>query len=531
MTNFGCGRFTINGRIKVKTPLRIRTGESRLVKIKAANEEGRQEETSEIALVFTTKSGAPLIPGSSLKGVLLANAWKTGWLNNDNSSVASRKYRHLPNCLQRMWKILSAIWRRGTRIDNSRVIAEAVFGAAPKDEERLKAPLGGKVIFCDAVAQAPDTDEVSAVTCRGQTAIDPLTRAAMPGFLRQGEFVPEGTEFPVKIIADDLSEDELGCLLDCLRLLDGSSLGGGTAHGDGSVEWCPELIEHIDAEAVLEWLTDAKSKRWDAIEARNITEVSSALGKVNEARVKTNDWARVNVSLQFDGAFLVSKRPTNKRGEPREKSEGETNLSPLRSHNGRGFLPGTSVKGALRAQASRILTTLSGESLSADTPKARQMREIIYRLFGNEEHRARLEFSHFYTHSAQSPETQEFVAIDRFTGGSAKRKKFNIEFLSSPILIGEIALDRSDDSVSDDSVGESDIGLLALLARDLKEGDIRFGFGSGKGYGVLRCATIKPLTEQAQVKSGFFDISNLDESERTQLQECVRKLHDLIVDE
>ncbi|MGH8615097.1 MAG: TIGR03986 family type III CRISPR-associated RAMP protein [Gammaproteobacteria bacterium] len=83
--------------------------------------------------------------------------------------------------------------------------------------------------------------------------------------------------------------------------------------------------------------------------------------------------------------------------------------------------------------------------------------------------------------SAESPvpdelPRQEFVAIDRFTGGAANKKKFNAERPDSVTLHGWI-------EVEPERICAWGYGLLALVLRDLKEGDIQFGLGRAKGYG------------------------------------------------
>ena len=80
-------------------------------------------------------------------------------------------------------------------------------------------------------------------------------------------------------------------------------------------------------------------------------------------------------------------------------------------------------------------------------------------------------------------EKQEFVAIDRFTGGGAPQLKFNATSRYQPILKGQLSIDLARLAYAD--AGGWAIALLVLVLRDLVEGDIRLGFGSAKGFGAL----------------------------------------------
>ena len=77
------------------------------------------------------------------------------------------------------------------------------------------------------------------------------------------------------------------------------------------------------------------------------------------------------------------------------------------------------------------------------------------------------------------------MAIDRFTGGVAGSAKFDAEAVYQPVLAGTITIDLK-------RMPLWGLGLLALVLRDLMEGDIPLGFGAGKGYGACK-AEIKGL--------------------------------------
>jgi hypothetical protein len=76
---------------------------------------------------------------------------------------------------------------------------------------------------------------------------------------------------------------------------------------------------------------------------------------------------------------------------------------------------------------------------------------------------------------------QEFVAIDRFTGGAAGGAKFNSELAGKTTLGGTLTIDIGCLELVDPQLAS--LGLLALVLRDLAEGDIPIGSGSAKGQG------------------------------------------------
>lgn len=89
---------------------------------------------------------------------------------------------------------------------------------------------------------------------------------------------------------------------------------------------------------------------------------------------------------------------------------------------------------------------------------------------------------------------QEFVAIDRFTGGAKDQAKFNALALYRPVLEGCLR-------VHTPALSQNGWALLALTLRDLKEGDITFGFGAAKGYGTCTWQTTGTCWEEEEFQT------------------------------
>ena len=115
------------------------------------------------------------------------------------------------------------------------------------------------------------------------------------------------------------------------------------------------------------------------------------------------------------------------------------------------------------------------------------------RVFGAAGWRAPVEVSEFTQigDGKLKEDRQEFVAIDRFTGGAAHQKKFRADYVLHPMFKGHLDVDLA--ALGRVEAGGWALALLAFVLRDLREGDISFGFGASKGYGSCR-ATIASVS-------------------------------------
>lgn len=188
----------------------------------------------------------------------------------------------------------------------------------------------------------------------------------------------------------------------------------------------------------------------------------------------------------------------------------ETDMLPLMSGvGGTGkiapVIPGSSVKGTLRAQARRILHTLFDPKGEKRSEKPKYL-DLLDALFGSAERAGRLSVNDIYYRPGEpvSPdawlkedagalnavtERRQHVAIDRFTGGASegalysvrpvRRDKGNQEGGWEPI---RLSLDLS--GFSEKQVCTA-LALLKLLLRDLRDGYLPIGFGSRRGLGEI----------------------------------------------
>ena len=195
----------------------------------------------------------------------------------------------------------------------------------------------------------------------------------------------------------------------------------------------------------------------------------------------------LDVVLRFDGALLV-----NDPSQVRKMANGGVGHAMIRRRDGQFFLPASSVRGALRAQTRKIWQTLAdGRDGDYNQRSVREAKEAgvqkllhpLDRMWGAPGWRSPIAVPDFELATDMTTKRQEFVAVDRFTGGAADEKKFSADGLSRPEFRGTLIVDLA--AWERAQTGTWSLLLLAFLLRDLQEGDVRFGFGSSKGYGAF----------------------------------------------
>jgi CRISPR-associated RAMP protein (TIGR02581 family) len=208
------------------------------------------------------------------------------------------------------------------------------------------------------------------------------------------------------------------------------------------------------------------------------------------------------------------------------------------------FIPGSSIKGMIRAYAEKICRSLKDQPVPVCLPYAKPDEKIqgesgqascglrfeklkkknsvipshdIYkhscpacRLFGSHFYIGRLATSDAYLtetfKATEKPvlEIRDGVAIDRITGGT--RAKYDLEVLTR----GEFGT-----SISIRNFERWQMGLMGLMLRDMIQGQLRLGFGKSRGLGRFTI-NIKSfvLSYYHKKVSDFKGIAALCENER-----------------
>lgn len=166
------------------------------------------------------------------------------------------------------------------------------------------------------------------------------------------------------------------------------------------------------------------------------------------------------------------------------------------------YLPGSSLKGVLRSQAERIARTLGlrccdpldenkscerrvqelkkkAKQRGEDFPSARVYRELctICRVFGHTVQASHLQISDAYPEEPVArTERRDGVAIDRISGAVA----------AGPFTLEVVTEGRFPSRLSLHNFQLWQVGLLALVLRDVNEGRVPIGFGKSRGLGRVK---------------------------------------------
>lgn len=412
----------------------------------------------------------------------------------------------------------------------------ALFGTPDPDAEDA---VGGKLIFYDAFwksgsgpAGADDKPEFPYWSATRRTCVatsvslDRRRRTAAEHLLYQVEYVPAGETFEFEIGAENVDAEDIAHLLALLETLNvGISVGALASSGWGHMSWQLTSLQRFTSADVEAWKKDPKRQAGLAM-TRPLPEAEKArlLSQANAIAFPATSSASLEIQLQLQMTSPWIVRDARQKARAADDVRNEVKpdkrrpgASPMLDEKGRPFIPAKSFCGLLRSQAERILRTLGFEVLSPDKQPVISPRlgvadalhqvsrlDLAAQLFGASGWRAPLQPSRLsLPKSATKPDLlrQEFVAVDRFTGGAADALKFNADFAPPCSLQGSLTLDL--DHISQVESSGAYRGLLALVLRDLAEGDLTPGAHAAIGCGA--CTATATITDGGQSYASLQD--------------------------
>ncbi len=334
------------------------------------------------------------------------------------------------------------------------------------------------------------------------------------------EVLPAGVVFGLRLALEEASVEEerlLAAVLAEWRAGRGT-VGGRVSRGLGALALVEESLtfeeRRLDEPEVLmrflrgaeeAGLTPANEGQTGWLAARLAeTQIEAAPDNPHVAR----GWVELVLTLRATGPLIVN--------DPTRAQLAGFDHAPL-VEEGRPVLPGSSLKGVLRSQAEKIARTLATEDAAngkdflrrcpACSPVARPRSDteetgtalplescdtllevpgdqpvtedqlcLACRLFGSPRLGSRLIMEDAPLLEGRDPDykVQDFLAIDRFTGGGREGAKFDAATLWQPAFTVRIRLENP---------CSWELGWLALVLRDLAEGWLTVGFGAAKGFG------------------------------------------------
>ena len=473
------GRWVIEGDLVLQTPTHLGNGDT--------------DGIVDMPLLLDEATGRALLPGTSLAGAL------RNYL---------REYRH-------------GFEQRATD-----ALIEALFGGEKGNDEGNQSAL----IIDDALGEMPG------IELRDGVRIDPITRTAkidvdngvLRGYKYDLQLLEAGTTFPLRmelLLSRGNDQQQVNRMLAlALHGLETGEIAIGLRKRRGfgvcRVErWRVTRYDFTKTTDLLAWLAedhpDWKVTPGDQQSGQRIADL---LG-VNLERVEDRrNLCRIHAHFIIDGSLLIRAG----FGE-QDRGPDTVHLHSARPGGARKpVLSGTSLAGALRHRAERILRTIGN---------AAQATTMIDNMFGparitsGDKQKARSSRLIVSETVIENPVNlvQNRIRIDRFTGSVHGTGLFN----EQPVFGKNDTLVAIDLTLRNPQ--DAEIGLLLLLLKDLWTGDLPLGGEIGIGRGRLK--GVEAVIETPQYKAKPLTISAVDGdrrltvSDRSTLERYVAALH------
>jgi CRISPR/Cas system CSM-associated protein Csm3 (group 7 of RAMP superfamily) len=247
-------RYRFTGTLKTCSPLHIGTGESSDAFYSPDERKKILEKSGkipEVSTIIKDSNSKPLIPGSSLRGVM--RHWLLSVLGSFGDQWAkNRDYE-------------SDTWTELSQADQIAKVKEEfswlelLFGT-PFHE--------GKVEVWDGLCKtqslsAPDSllswNPKSLTYIETSVAIDPATGTALDNLLYKTEIVPPGVEFEFNLVSQNVAAFEVGLILLVLQGFNSTiypvQIGAQGGRGYGRLQFIPGSIYGLDAENLSAWVS------------------------------------------------------------------------------------------------------------------------------------------------------------------------------------------------------------------------------------------------------------------------------------
>jgi len=417
---------------------------------------------------------------------------------------------------------IAGIFRQLAEENFTQARVNDLFGCIKKPDGSRE-NCASRLIFCDAFLSGESQDRSG---YRNGVGIKRDSLTSREGSLFSLETV-EKPKFDFKLIIDNPKGSDMAIIKPILAEFQSGrvAIGADKSRGLGWVELYDLKVVNIsptDIDDFVDYLVD------------DIDIMNSPNLELNEVKTngdKNHIEIKYNLALENEDASLIVSSGV-------EGFSANADQTLMKDKDDRFFIPGSSIKGPLRAQAERIVRHLKAnfvcDPTDPDNSCSAGIKEVkknnkkvtkeeieenscpICRIFGNGYLASKIFFADVYDKTEQITQIIENVAIDRFTGGGLDGAKFNTEVTTAVNLKGKIILK---------DVEKWEAGLIAFVMRDWIMGDIRIGFGKMKGYGRckvdLEKITLcwqdenwlkdKNITAGKKRKSGFYNYAALKE--------------------
>lgn len=250
-------RYRITGTLTTMSPLHIGTGDERPMEFRSEEEKKKIIEKvgkiPSISTIVTDHSGKPLIPGSTLRGVL------RNWMLTVLEGIGPQ------------WAVVRDYAGEGLLDLDQAIQIHQVKENFSSLELLFGTPLNaGKVEIWDATCRTGNLQDVND-TLLGwdgtrltyvdtSVAIDPARGTAKKGLLYKADVVPPGVKFELNLVGQNLSDEELGLMLLALEGFNSQiypiQVGARGGRGYGRMEFKMGKVHRLEREGVKKWLKE-----------------------------------------------------------------------------------------------------------------------------------------------------------------------------------------------------------------------------------------------------------------------------------
>ena len=383
----------------------------------------------------------------------------------------------------------TGVLRHAIKLDNSyKKKLEEFWGTPKKDNTGHKDLKQSSIIVSDLMPEGNVE-----VVIRDGVKIDNKKGIAEKGAKFDYEVIEPGAKFKLNIEVnlngneDDFKKQMLATIINLLKS-EKIRIGAKTNSGFGKIKLVEQSICEFDfskKQDVFRWLKQDFSNPIDFnIEPLRLTQRTFS---INADFVIKNSLIIRSYNIEPD---MPDTEHIKSKGKP--------------------VLPGTSLKGAIRARAERIVNTLQ------------KPETIIKDLFGDvEEEKKTAKKGRILIEETvlegYPEEVQTRIKIDRFTGGTIESALLETKplFRGKDEKIFNVRMTIND-------YKEHEAGLMLLVLKDLWTGDLPVGGEKAIGRGVLEGR--KAIIKWDDREIVFEDPTRLNDSEKQQLQEFVKAL-------
>ena len=198
-----------------------------------------------------------------------------------------------------------------------------------------------------------------------------------------------------------------------------------------------------------------------------------------------------------------------------------TTDNPIVLINNIPYIPGSTLKGVLRAEAERWARAIGEKVCDIMNPDKENDGElwkkennknytpcIVCRVFGGPTIASHITFENAVAQS-WSIENVTRVAINRYTGGQHVGKLFDVEYISPSSRFSWRVIIENIDILDSSESKEKEVKMIMYLFKKLKNGDIYIGGYKSVGFGRIK-AEIKKVTK-LKVEDGEFKEKDVTE--------------------